>query len=164
MKPTAIVYTSNTGHTARYAQLLGRETGLPVYALAEAKGLPQGTPIIYLGWLMASQVKGCKQAARRFTLLAVCGVGLGKSGSQLEQVRRASALPEETPLYTLQGGLDKEKLRGANKALIGVLTRALEGTKNRTAEQEEMLQLIRQGGDFVGPENLAEVLAWYRAL
>ena len=31
MKPTAIVYTSNTGFTAEYAALLGQATGLPVY-------------------------------------------------------------------------------------------------------------------------------------
>ena len=36
MKPTAVVYTSNTGYTAQYASLLGGETGLPVYSLAEA--------------------------------------------------------------------------------------------------------------------------------
>ena len=40
MKPTAIVYTSNTGFTAEYASLLGGETGLPVYALEDAKKKP----------------------------------------------------------------------------------------------------------------------------
>ena len=33
----AIVYTSNTGSTERYAKLLGHETDLPVYSLEEAK-------------------------------------------------------------------------------------------------------------------------------
>ncbi len=33
----AIIYTTNTGSTRHYARLLGHETGLPVYALAEAK-------------------------------------------------------------------------------------------------------------------------------
>ena len=54
MKPTAIVYTSNTGCTAQYASLLGGETGLRVYPLEDAmKNLPQGSPVIYLGWLAA---------------------------------------------------------------------------------------------------------------
>lgn len=30
-----IVYTSNTGHTAEYAIILGKTTGLPVYPLKE---------------------------------------------------------------------------------------------------------------------------------
>ena len=36
MKPTAIVYTSNTGFTARYAKALGERTGLPVLELNTA--------------------------------------------------------------------------------------------------------------------------------
>ena len=57
MKPSAIVYTSNTGYTAQYASLLGGETGLPVYSLEDAlKSLPQNSPIVYLGWLTAGKV------------------------------------------------------------------------------------------------------------
>ena len=49
----AIVYTSNTGSTERYAKLLGHETDLPVCSLDEAKkALKSGTEIIYLGWII----------------------------------------------------------------------------------------------------------------
>ena len=33
MEIRAIVYTSNTGHTEKYARMLGEKTGLPVYSL-----------------------------------------------------------------------------------------------------------------------------------
>ena len=57
MTPNAIVYTSNTGYTEQYAMLLGKATGLPVYALAEAEAkLAPGNHILYLGWLMAGKV------------------------------------------------------------------------------------------------------------
>lgn len=36
----AIVYISNTGHTKKYAELIGEKTGLPVYELSEAKKTP----------------------------------------------------------------------------------------------------------------------------
>ena len=59
MKPAAIVYTSNTGHTRKYALLLGEQIGLPAYSLEEAGSqLSGGSPVIYLGWLHASHVKG----------------------------------------------------------------------------------------------------------
>ena len=32
----AIVYTSQTGHTQRYAQMLAERTGVPAYSLKEA--------------------------------------------------------------------------------------------------------------------------------
>ena len=51
----AIVYTTNTGNTERYAKMLGQRIGLPVYALEDAKKyLEKNTGIIYLGWIMAS--------------------------------------------------------------------------------------------------------------
>ena len=31
MKPSAILYNSNTGFTERYAKMLGEKTGLPVF-------------------------------------------------------------------------------------------------------------------------------------
>lgn len=37
MKIDAIVYVSNTGYTKAYAQMLGNQTGLPVYPLEEAQ-------------------------------------------------------------------------------------------------------------------------------
>ena len=77
MKPSAIVYVSNTGHTRQYALLLEKESGLPVYSYDEAiSGLPGGSRIIYMGWIHASHVKGYSGAAKRFSVCAVCGVGL----------------------------------------------------------------------------------------
>ena len=39
----AIIYTSNTGGTERYARLLAEQTGLPAYSLTEAKeAVPAG--------------------------------------------------------------------------------------------------------------------------
>ena len=55
----AIIYTSNTGSTAEYAQLLGKELNLPVHSLQQAKNkVPAGSEIIYLGWIMAGGIKG----------------------------------------------------------------------------------------------------------
>ena len=46
----AIIYTTNTGSTARYAGLLAQKTGLPVYSLAEARNaVSTGAEVIYLG-------------------------------------------------------------------------------------------------------------------
>lgn len=165
MKAAAIVYTSNTGHTARYAALLGEATGLPVYALEQAKStLPKGAPILYLGWLLASSVKGYRKAAGRWTIGAVCGVGLCATGTLLEEVRKSNRIPAATPLFTLQGGMDHDKLRGLYAKMIATLTSALEKKTARSADEEGMLSLLRQGGDFVSRENLKAVLDWYASV
>lgn len=109
----AIVYTTNAGSTRRYAQLLAKEAGLPVYSLEEAKKrVPAGAEVIYLGWIMAGAVKGYGCAARRYRVRAVCGVGMGRTGSQEDAVREKTGVPAEVPVFTLQGDFDVKKLRG----------------------------------------------------
>ncbi len=166
MKPSAIVYTSNTGFTAQYASLLGGETGLPVYSLEDAsKSLPQSSPIVYLGWLTAGKVQGYDKAVTKFNLQALCAVGMAKSGSQMEDVRKSNNLPEGLPLFTLQGGFDLKKLRGIYRLMMLVMSKTvakkLAAKPDRTPDEEDMLDLFQNGGNRVSLENLRPVLAWY---
>ena len=165
MYANSIVYTSNTGYTAEYARLLGEKTGLPVYSLAEAEQkLAAGNRVIYLGWLMAGKVQGYKKAAKRYKVQAVCGVGMGGTGSQLQEVRKANAIPEKTPLFTLQGGFDIQKLSGVYKLMMTIMVKTagkdLAEKQNRTPDEDVMLEMLTQGGSRVSADNLAEVLAW----
>ena len=106
MKPNAIVYTSNTGYTRQYAKLLGDKTGLPVYSLDEAGAkLPPTTSILYLGWLMAGKVQGYAKAAKRYQIEALCGVGMGATGSQIQELRKANGLPAALPVFTSRAAL-----------------------------------------------------------
>lgn len=166
MKPSAIVYTSNTGFTAQYASLLGGETGLPVYSLEDAsKSLPQSSPIVYLGWLTAGKVQGYDKAVTKFNLQALCAVGMAKSGSQMEDVKKSNNLPQGLPLFTLQGGFDLKKLRGVYKLMMLVMSKTvakkLAVKPDRTPDEEDMLDLFQNGGNRVSLENLRPVLAWY---
>ena len=163
MKPTAIVYTSNTGHTRQYALLLGEQTGLPVYTLDGAGSqLPGGSSVIYLGWIHASRVKDYSKAASRFDLCAVCGIGLCDTGTLICEVRKATSIPESIPLFTLQGGIDRSRLKGMDKLMISMLTKGLAAQKERSAQDDQMLQLLSKDESYVSPENLAEVLQWYK--
>lgn len=67
----AIIYTSNTGSTERYARLLAEQTGLPAYSLTEAK---EAVP--------AGAVKGYGAAAKRYRVRALCGFGMWQTGIQ----------------------------------------------------------------------------------
>ena len=167
MKPSAIVYTSNTGFTAQYASLLGGETGLPVYSLEDAlKSLPQHSPILYLGWLTAGKVQGYDKAVTKFNLQALCAVGMAKCGSQMEVVRKSNNLPEDLPLFTLQGGFDLKKLRGIYKFMMLVMSKTvakkLAAKPDRTPDEDDMLDLFQNGGNRVSLENLRPVLEWYQ--
>ena len=114
----AIIYTSNTGSTAEYAQLLGKELNLQVHSLQEAKNkVPAGSEIIYLGWIMAGGIKGYKEAAKLYKVCAVCGVSMGL----------------------------------ANKT-------------DRTPEEDDMLDMMVNGGKRVSLQNLNAVTEWYKSV
>ena len=167
MKPSAIVYTSNTGFTAQYASLLGGETGLPVYTLEDAvKELPPNSPILYLGWLAAGKVQGYDKAVTKFNLQALCAVGMAKCGSQMEDVKKSNNLPDGLPLFTLQGGFDLKKLRGVYKLMMLVMSKTVAkklATKpDRTPDEDDTLDLFQNGGSRVRLENLRPVLAWFQ--
>ena len=157
-----IVYTSNTGHTAEYSKMLGAKIGLPVYALNEAaKKLQKGTEIIYLGWLFANNIKGYKKATKKYKISAICAVGLCDTGTAVAEVRKANSISEETPLFTMQGGMDKTKLRGINKFMINMLTKGLSSKKERTENDERMLELLTHDKNYVSEENITTFMKWF---
>ena len=165
MKAQAIVYTSNTGYTREYALMLGEKTNLPVYSLQESSGkIARENSVVYLGWLMAGKVQGYADAAKQYSVEAVCGVGMGATGSQMEDVRKNNNIPDSMPVFTLQGGFDMNKLRGVYKMMMQVMKKTV-GKKlaekpDRTPDEEEMLDLLLHGGSRVSEENLAAVMEW----
>lgn len=168
MKPKVILYTSNTGFTAQYAAMLSEQTGLPCFALKAAGHIQPGTPILYLGWLMAGNVQGYQEAAKKYTVCAVCGVGMGATGSQIADVRKTNALPDEMPVFVLQGGFDRKRLHGIYKLMMTVMKntvgKSLARKPDRTPDEDTMLDLLENGGSRVSPENLSSVLDWYFGL
>ena len=165
MKAQAIVYTSNTGFTREYALILGQKTNLPVYSLQETSGkIARDSSVVYLGWLMAGKVQGYADAAKQYSVEAVCGVGMGSTGSQMEDVRKNNNISDSMPVFTLQGGFDMNKLRGVYKMMMQVMKKTvgkkLADKPDRTPDEEEMLDLLLHGGSRVSEENLAAVLEW----
>ena len=100
--------------------------------------------------------------SRASLVCAVCGVGLCDTGTLLAEVRKATAIPAQTPLFTLQGGIDRSRLKGMDKLMISMLTKGLASQKQRSAQDERMLELLSRDENYVSTENLAEVLQWYR--
>ena len=153
----AIIYTSNTGSTAEYAQLLGKKLNLQVQS-----------EIIYLGWIMAGGIKGYKEAAKLYKVRAVCGIGMGQTGTQLKEVRDKNAIPQRIPLFTLQGNFDVKKLHGAYRFMMNVMVKTagkgLANKTDRTPEEDDMLDMMINGGKRVSLQNLKAVTEWYKSV
>ena len=165
----AIIYTSNTGSTAEYANLLGKELHLPVLSLQQAKSkVSAGTEIIYLGWIMAGGIKGYKEAEKKYKISAVCGVGMGQTGTQLKELRDKNAIPQRIPLFTLQGNFDVKKLHGVYRFMMNVMVKTagkgLAAKADRTLEEDDMLDMMVNGGKRVSVQNLRAIVEWYKSV
>lgn len=163
----AIIYTTNTGSAEQYAKMLAEQTGLSVFSMEEAKSeVEEGSEIIYLGWIMAAQVKGYKAAAKKYKIRAVCAVGMERTGTRTEQIREKTSVPVEIPLFTLQGNFDVKKLRGLYRLMMNLMvkmvTKKLGAKTDRTQQENEMLEIMLHSGENVRKENLAEVISWYK--
>lgn len=164
----AIVYTSNTGTTREYATLLGQETGLPVYSSKDAQNnVKPGAEIIYLGWLMASTVQGYGKASKQYQVKAVCGVCMGATGSQIQEMKNKNHIPTATAVFSMQGGFDIKKLHGIYKMMMTVMVKlagkGLAEKKDRTADEDVMLEMMLNGANYVNKQNMKDVLDWYRS-
>ena len=162
----AIVYTTNTGSTEQYAKLLALKTGLPSYSFTEAKkALPTGSELIYLGWIMVGTVQGYSNIVKHYKVCAVCGVGMSQAGTQINVVRKKTAVPENIPVFTLQGNFDVKKLHGIYrlmmKLMIKTAGKSLAAKKDRTPEEDDMLTMLLYSGERVKLENLNAVFEWY---
>ena len=159
MECKAIVYSSNTGHTKQYAELLSEKIGLPCLPLQQARQeLPRKMPVIYMGWLIAGFIKDYKKAKRKFDIQVVCAIGLGASGAQTVSVRKTNKIHEQTAVFTLQGGMEYKKLTGLYKSMIDTLIKVLSKKKQPTAEEQEMLVLLGKDDNYVSVENLEPIV------
>ena len=162
----AIIYTSYTGSTKKYAELLGHELAIPVLNVQESKTkLSLNTEIIYLGWIMAGKVQGYSSIKNIYKVCAIGAVGMGQTGTQVKEIRKKNDIPESTPLFTLQGNFNLERLHGLYKIMMNIMIKtvgnALEKKENKTIEEEDTLEMMK-GGERVSIKNLQEVINWYK--
>ena len=161
----AIVYTSKTGSTKRYAEMLSAETGLPAYALNDAgKRLAKGSEIIYMGWIMANNVRGYKKAAGRYAVRAVCAVGMGRPSSEYPVTVKNKNQIRDIPLFYIQAGLNLQKLHGISGFMIKMVgktyAKQMQEKEQITEEEAETLDMLQNGADKVAAANLTDVLIW----
>ena len=162
----AIVYTSNSGFTKKYAEILGKSINIPVYEFKEAKkNLNKNDEIIYMGWIMAGTIKNYKKAKSRYNVKAVCPVGMSlPSKKQEKELTEKNNVTEK--LVYLQGGFDVTKLKGIYKFMMGSMEKMIkpqiESKTEKTPEDLEMLEMMNGPKDCVKKENLKEIIDWVK--
>lgn len=156
---TAIVYTSNSGSTERYAKMLAEKTGFPCAELSKAD-FPSDSEIVYLGWVMAGDIQGLAEARKKFSSLkTVVAVGMMASEKSKNEAKEKNSVTED--FYYLPGEFNLKKLKGMYKMMMGMMLRMLKGKakESNDPDDQKAVELFEKGFDGVKEENLDPILA-----
>lgn len=157
-----IVYTSKTGFTKRYADLLAEKTGLLAYPAKKVPRELEEEDILYLGWMKVGKVQGLNRINRE-KIRAVCGSGTGQTAEPDPETVIARNGLEKTPFFYLRGGcFPLKKQKGLDKLMLTAFVRMLKSREPQDSKTDEAIRIIVEGFDGVKAENLEPVLQWLK--
>ena len=150
----AIIYKSKTGHTERYARMLSEELNIPCYSYKDAK-VSENDEVIFLSYIYASKIMGLSKILKKYNVKVVIAVGaLAYSKDYLNTLKDANNI--KLPFFYLRGGIDYSKLNFFFRKFLPVIG------KDIAKDDKDLLNLFKNGGDFVTKDNLREVLNYLK--
>ncbi|MPN38169.1 hypothetical protein SDC9_185693 [bioreactor metagenome] len=137
----AIVYTSNTGFTKKYAEILSHKIGVEAYELEDAKTkLSSNDEVVYMGWLCAGKIIKFHDTLKDFQIRCVCAVGMASPNEKMVSDAEKRNKAENVKFFYLQGGFNMKKLKGIYKIMMQTMSKgvskALEKKENLSASSK----------------------------
>lgn len=87
----------------------------------------------------------------------MCAVGMNPGGEVYDKILR-EANPTDIPIFYLRGRLDLNRLKWLQRKLIQTICADLE--KQNKPGTEEMINVLKNGCDFISEDNLTAVIAF----
>lgn len=161
---SAIVYSSATGSSEKYAKLLSAALHVPAMPASKCPVRKDGE-IMYIGWAMAGKVVGYEKAAKKYNITAIVQVGMSPVTEKLlSDVREKNAVPEDVAVFAKQGAFDMGAIalpyRPVMKLINKKLVKILSQKPNRTAEEEATYQMALNGKGQPASWDVSDILAW----
>lgn len=145
-----IIYKSKTGHTERYAKMLSEELNIPCYSYKEAK-VRDNDEVIFLSYIYASKIMGLSKALNKYNIKAIIAVGaLAYSKDYVNTLKQTNNI--DKPFFYLRGGIDYNKLNFFFRKFLPIIG------KDIAKDDKELLNLFKNGGDFVTKDSLKDVI------
>ncbi len=168
---TAVVYTSQTGFTKRYAEWIAERTEGDAIELGDAKkkDLSGYDAIVYGGWACAgsiSKISWFKKNIEKWTgkkLAAFCVGGSPIDNPDIEPALRKN-FDEETykkiGIFYCPGGFNYDKMSGKSKLMMKMFIKMLKSKKNKTEEEEIMIKMISNSYDISDKKYIEPIIEY----
>lgn len=170
MNNVIVLYSSWTGFTQRYAQLIGKELDCPVHLLKDAPAdLSQYDTVVFGSRLHAGSFDGWKKARKLLTrrgakqlVLFATGAMPNEAQAQIQKVWDQNLTPEEQktiPHFYLQAGLCYEKMGGADRTMMKFAAWAMSRKKAKTEEDKAFQSAISSSYDISDPKYIQPIVS-----
>ena len=152
-----IVYNSKTGFTKKYAEWMAEELQCDTRPFQkDMESLKEYELVVFGGGIMAGKVNGLDQFRNKMDVkkqkLIVFATGATSQDltDVTEQFKKNNLNDDEqkrVPFYYFEGGINYNNMSMVSKFFMKMLLSMLRNKKNRTAEEEGMLQSLSHSFD-----------------
>lgn len=167
-----ILYGSQYGTTKKYADELGRITGIEVKKYDEIDDINKYDSIVYFGALYAGGVMGMKKtfstlSSAKDKKIIIVTVGLAdpadiKNTNDIKKGMKnqlSKDIIEHAHILHFRGGIDYSSLGFKHKTMMAMLYKKATGLpeEKKTAEVKAMIETYNQKVDFIDLSRLEEI-------
>lgn len=163
-----VLYKSRYGNTFRYASWIAEELGWELrdfskFKKAEINGFQNiifGTGV-YMG-KMNKLKKALKWFKEKPIIIFACA-GNNNSRKDIGDILRSNFSREQTEFHKffyLPGGVDFNKVKGISKAMLNVFKKVMEKKKNRTKDEEAILEGFYHPTNYVDRKEIRAIVAY----
>ena len=152
-----IIYNSKTGFTKKYAEWMAEDLKCDIKPYKkDMKSLNEYELVVFGGGIMAGKINGLDQFKANVDLQKqkMFLYATGATSQDLTDVTDQFATnnlnedeQKKVPFYYFEGGINYDNMSMGSKLLMKMLLKMLNGKKNRTAEEEGMLQALSHSFD-----------------
>lgn len=166
---TLVIYCSQTGFTAQYAQWIAQALGANLVSLAEAKRTDTApyNAIVFGSWVRAGGVsklgwfKGHLTQWRDKKLVVFCvGASPMDSPDIAPALRRTFSGPQwkGVQAFYCPGGLNYEKMSLPSRLMMKLFAKTVSRKKDKTPAEKEMARVIAASYDISDREYIEPIL------
>ncbi|MBU5590156.1 flavodoxin domain-containing protein [Clostridium sp. MSJ-4] len=172
-KKVVVIYKSNTGFTQKYSEWISEALGCTAISLSETNSLNlnQYDIIIFGGGMHAGKINGIKfikdnlSAFKDKQIVIFATGGTAPIPEEVEKFRKNNVPENENlPFFYFQSGMNYEKMKGADKMLMGILKIMLKMSKNKSDVERGTEEAIKNSYDYSSRQQIDPLLKYVKSL
>lgn len=168
-----VIYRSQTGFTKQYAEWIAEKTQADCFSFEDAKkkDLSSYNTIVYGGWCCAGSVQKLNWFKERIPKwegkkLVVFAVGASPiENPDVEKTLHNILTDEErakVKAFYCPGGFRYDKMSTSSRLLMKMFTKALKAKKDKTEEEEHMVNMIGNSYDISDHKYIDPIVAYVK--